>query len=429
MYITGTTTSEDFPATFPAKAPEASGANIFVAKMSVSGGALRYSTVIGGSGEDSGLGVAVDSIGNAVVVGATESEDFPTVGPLQPRPAGGETDGVVLRLNSNGSELLYSSYLGGGGEDAANAVAIDRDGSTYITGYTASENFPVIEPYQDELIGSPDTFVVKLEPELTGYVYSTFVTIGSGSEGNAIYVDRGGNAHLAGTITVPDAVAGDEDLLFFGGSDAFAMKLNPAGDTLLYKTSLGGSEDEEGLGITVDREGVTFITGSTDSPNLPIDGSIQDGYAGKGDAFVVQLGQSGNVVTYNYIGGSDLDVGQSIAVAGTGDAVVAGITFSADFPVVRAMHSGYSGEGDAFVLKLKNVEFVPTPPPTETPPATPLPPTATPEPPPYVGIVQSDMFLFGIYGLIGLTVLMFIAEIIRNWWKRRRKQKGGGLEL
>ncbi len=419
LYLTGSTASANFPLTLPAELPGEEDANVFVIKLSI-GGALRYSILFGGSGDDVGYGVAVDRVGSAYIVGQTESEDFPTLSPLLPWPGGGDSDGFVVKLAPKGSEMLYSSYLGGNGQDAAYAVALDRDGSAHVTGVTASDDFPVVEPLLDALVGAEDAFLVKFAPKMDGYLYGTYLGIAEGGIGHDIEIDRDGQVYVAGTITHPDPLEAPGGLPAFGGTDAFALKLSPAGDAILYKSSLGGAEDDEAFGIAVDRDGVTYVTGSTESSNLPIDGSLQGSYAGGGDVFVVQLGQSGNVVTYNYLGGSGLDVGNGIAVLGSGDAVLAGTSFSPDFPRVGPVQADFRGAGDLFAARLGEVEFIPTPAPTATPQPTPIPPTATPMPPAYVGLVQTDMFLYSVFGLMGFTALMFVAEMVRVRIRRRR---------
>ncbi len=413
IYVAGYTLSPDFPATAMNEVPpDGGGENGFVVKFSLSGGTIRYSAVIGGLDDDRFLSVDVDSGGSAYLVGYSASDDFPLSAPIQSRYGGGETDAVYLKLSSVGNEMVISSYLGGSASEEAYGIAVDRDGSPYITGFTTSIDFPTRGPLQDELGGLQDAFLTKVSEDYEAYVYSTYLGIGAASVGNDVVVDRDEHAYLVGTMERSEEEGR-------GGSDAFVLRLGETGETLDINIVLGGNGDDEGFALGLDRDQNIYVVGFTESDDLNTANSFQPDYGGDGDGFLAQLNPAGELVTYNYIGGSEFDVANGITVFGSGDAMIVGVTFSGDFPTVNPYQRNNRGDGDVFLMKIGEVEFVPTPSPTNTPGPTPLPPTATPEPTVFKSIVDSDTFLYGIFGLIGLVVLLLIIEIIRNARRKR----------
>jgi hypothetical protein len=180
----------------------------FVAKLNPSGSALVYATFLGGSGYDAGQGIAVDGAGNAYVTGFTVSTDFPTANALQSRCnncslAGGvpgqgvSSDAFVTKLNPAGSTLVYSTYLGGSGADTGSSIAVDPPGNAYVTGYTASKDFPTMNPLQANNAGGYDAFVTKLKADGSTLVYSTYLGGSDNDLGFAIAVDPAGSATVA----------------------------------------------------------------------------------------------------------------------------------------------------------------------------------------------------------------------------------------
>jgi Beta-propeller repeat len=201
---------------------------------------LSYSTYLGGNGQDSGLAIAVDADGSAYIAGKTTS-NFPTHNPLQPNP-GGSSDAFVTKLNATGSALVYSTYLGGSGNDEARAIAVDSQGNAYVTGVTASANFPRVNPFQTALSGTNDAFVAKLDATGSALVYSTYLGGSSNvDEGRGIAVDTTGHAYVTGqTTSVSFPPVTPLRLGIIGSSDAFVAKLQPTGSALVYLTYLGG---------------------------------------------------------------------------------------------------------------------------------------------------------------------------------------------
>lgn len=296
-YVTGSTCSADFPIVNSAQASfgskGGSGCDAFAAKLDPTGAALIYSTYIGGSSDEYGLAISVDSSGNAYVAGSTTSTDFPTANPLQAelgRCADTNSlcrDAFVTKLNASGG-IVYSTYLGGTGPDQANGIAADAAGNAYITGSTISTDFPTLQAFQSELSPNAwaencgDAFVVKVDPS-GKLVYSTYLG-GSGCDSaSAIAVDADGNAYVAGSAdssNFPTTSSVPAPALF----TAFVAKLNAAGNALLFSTYVGPNTDEErstgGDAIALDATGKLYVAGAT----------LNWIYS---DAFVVRLDSSG----------------------------------------------------------------------------------------------------------------------------------------
>jgi hypothetical protein len=362
-YVTGQTYSTDFPgaSNSPIQPSLHDGEDVFVAKLNASGTALVYATYLGGNSNDWGTGIAVDASGNAYVTGVANSTDFPLAGsPLQASSRGGG-QAFVAKLNAAGSALAYSTYLGGTGTNFGLGIAVDAAGDAYVTGYTDSTDFPLAgSPLQSSLRGTSNAFVAKLNAEGSALAYSTYLG-GSGIDvGEGIAVDAAGDAYVTGITNSSDFPLASRPIQsrFGGGSqDAFVAKLNAAGSALVYSTYLGGSGNDYALGIAVDAAGNAYVTGFTNSPDLPLAGNpLQSRYAGGvQDAFVAKLNATGSALAYStYLGGSGEDSGSGIAVDAAGNAYVTGSTGSTDFPGASnsPIQSSHHDGGDTFVAKL-----------------------------------------------------------------------------
>ena len=376
--------------------------NIVVTKLNADATELVYSTIFGGAGIDLGLGIAVDSQGAAYITGATTSDDFPTtagvlqrtygkpVGEFANTPALG--DCFITRLNSAGNAISFSTYLGGSGLEACSSIVLDATGNIYVTGGTSSPNFPVSEgAFQRSFRGgrgtypvlkNADAFVAKLNNNATKLIYGTYIG-GNGEEaGTSIAVDADGNAYVAGatnssfgfplTTTAPQTrYSGSGGNNGVGLGDAFVVKLDATGSNLLYGTLLGGTRDDVAFGIAVDSAGAAYITGSTLSDDFPITAVARQGsYRGQtfaanfyaGDAFVAKLNPAGTAWEYStYLGGTSDDRGTGILVAADGSAWVLGHTLSNDYGVTEdATQRRYAGDrqgefyasGDVFLTHL-----------------------------------------------------------------------------
>ena len=352
VYVAGNTLSLNFPVVNPLQT-HVGGFDAFVAKIGPLGNTLVYSTYLGGSSDDSANAIAVDTSGNAYVAGATASNNFPLQNPIRLYAAG--FDAFVSKLNPSGSALVYSTYLGGFTDDFANAVAVDTSGNAYVAGSTTSTTFPVLNPVQFNNRGGSDAFITKIAFAGNALVYSTYLGGSSNDGANAIAVDAGGNAYVAGTTAsnnFPVLIPFQTTLA--GGSDAFITKIAFAGNALVYSTYLGGSSNDGAYAIAVDTYGSAYVAGATSSANFPIVNFIEP-YAGGSDAFVARITPAGDSLVYStYLGGASNDSAGAIAVDSFGDVYVAGYTLStaSTFPVINAFQPVNAGGSDAFIAKI-----------------------------------------------------------------------------
>jgi len=352
-YVTGKTSSSDFPTVNPYDGSYNSSGDVFVTKFSNPGNSLIYCTYFGGGDAESGMSIAIDGSGSAYVTGYTYSTDFPTAiaydGSLD-----GDYDAFVTKLSPAGNSLIYSTYLGGSSRDRAEGIAVDDTGSAYITGYSSSIDFPTNNPYDESLNGSDDIFVAKFSPAGISLVYSTYLG-GSGSESaKSIAVDGSGSAYVTGnTYSTDFPTANPYDESFNGLQDVFVTKLSAIGDSLIYSTYLGGDDFDQGNDITVDNFGHAYVTGKTSSSDFPMANPYDESYNGSGDVFVTQVSHAGNSLTFStYLGGSGADYGYGIAIDGSGGTYITGETYSTDFPMVNPYDGSFNGWQDVFITKL-----------------------------------------------------------------------------
>jgi hypothetical protein len=379
-YVGGRTASTDFPTTpgaFQASDPDGSSGldGIFV-KLGPTG-ALVYSTYIGGSNYDITHGVkpVEDAHGfSAIITGETRSANFPTRNAYQATFGGGGIDAFVMKLNPDPSDstpgptdpndLLYSTFLGDGGDDSVYPVAVDGQGAAYVAGITTSSDFPTTsDAYDGVHNGGADVFLAKVNPNLSGaasLAYSTFLG-GSGDEiayGVAVEADR--YVYLSGETTSAGfpTTAGSFDRVLNGASDAFACKLDlaqPAASQLVYSTFLGGSGQDWARSLAIDGAGNAYVTGATTSTDFPVVDALYP-HQRLQDAFVVKLNPAGNGLVYStHLGGREMDEARSIGVDSAGSAYVAGETNSSNFPTTSgAFDQTFGAVGDAWVSKISS---------------------------------------------------------------------------
>ena len=376
-FVTGQTTSTDFPI-MPVSTPTSTttafqtvykgNGDAFVAELPSTGDKLTYSSYLGGSEADFGLGIAVDSAGNAYITGSTQSPDFPTLTPLQPTLAG-SSDVFVAELNFSGTALIYSTYLGGSQADTGQSIKVDSSGNAYLAGYTFSTDFPTQVPIQAANMGNADAFVSELSSGGTALVFSTYLGGSAQDRAFGLALDSSANIYVAGDTQSSDLMttAGAFQVTYAGGGDAFAAKLSSGGKSLSYWTYIGGGGVDQGNAIAVDSSGDAAVVGFTQSSNFPkvnpvqailgITGGSTCGSTSCADAFVTQLNPSGGQANYSsFLGGSGADFGQAVAVDSTGNVYLAGSTSSANFPVIADVFQGNLGgvAGNAFVAKVES---------------------------------------------------------------------------
>jgi len=352
-YVTGSTLSFNFPTINAIQGTKNGGAfDAFVTKIN-SAGNVVYSTFLGGTFADGGLGIAVDDSGNAYVTGFTQSLGFPTTNPIDSTRGGGQ-DAFVTKINSAGSTHVYSTFLGGNDFDTGRGIAVDSSGNAYVTGRTFSSGFPTTNPIDSTLGGTRDAFVTKINSAGSTHVYSTFLGGSDIDEGFGIAVDSG-NAYVTGFTQSSDFPKTNPiDGTLGGTRDAFVTKINSAGSTHVYSTYLGGSNFEDGLGIAVDSSGNAYVTGKTSSSSdFPKTNPIQGTFGGgTRDAFVTKINSAGSTHVYStFLGGNDFDSGFGIAVD-SGNAYVTGRTLSSSFPTKFPIDNTLGGTSDVFVTKI-----------------------------------------------------------------------------
>jgi hypothetical protein len=417
IYVAGETPSILFPTRGPLQSALGGLVDAFVTKISADGSRLIYSTYLGGSGEDRGQALAVDPYGNVFLTGSTRSPDFPVFKAIQTNLAGtASSDAFVTRLSSDGSTLLYSTYLGGSDDDVGNGIAVDGFGAACIVGTTRSANFPTRLPLQAAFGGQSDVFLARLNPDGTRLNFSTYIGGGNSDFGRGIALDGAGNACITGATFSADfplrnalqrtfsgssapfvaklnlsgpsflystflgsgegnAIAADRlgyvyvtgqtgstvfptanaaQPVYGGGiSDAFASKIDPAGAGLVYSTFLGGQTADVGFGIAIDSAGGAIITGDTTSYNFPSNNPLQTGLRGTDDILLAKLDASGAILQFStWLGGSGIDQALAVAVDRAGSIYLTGSTQSGDFPAINAFDQTLSGGLDAFVVKL-----------------------------------------------------------------------------
>lgn len=372
VYVTGMTHSIDFPIVSAWQGVKASSSDAFVAKLDASGSVLVYSTYLGGTGDDDGIGVAVDANGQACVTGRAFSGDFPTANPWQGTHSGVIYDVFVTKLSASGNTAVFSTFLGGNSNENGRGIAADDDGNIYVTGFTASSDFPTVSAYDATLSGGVDAFVAKLSA--SGAVqYCTYLGGTAGDHGSQIAVGADRSVFVKGLTESTDfpTLNGFQSAFGGGPTDAYITKLNPSGSAIVFSTYLGGSDRDDDWsdfwgGIALDQAGNVYASGKTASSDFPTMDPVQGTYGGGVyDAFISILGASGSALVFStYLGGSDNDVCQGIAVDPSGRAHVVGTTRSSNFPTVIPLQGAKAGIYDAFVTKLEvpvpaSVQIVP----------------------------------------------------------------------
>jgi hypothetical protein len=326
----------------------------FAVKLNATGTAIVYSTYLGGSQADRGTNVVADAAGSAFVVGSTDG-DFPVTAGAYDTTHGGGGDAFLARLSPDGSALTYSTYLGAAGGDGANAVALDADGRAVVVG-AAGAGFPTTPgAYDTTLNGGADGFVARVSADGSALGYSTYLG-GTGNDSvRAVAVDGTGAAYVTGSARLGfPTTPGAYDTTSNGLDDAFVAKLTGDGSTLAYSTYVGSNGVESGRDVAVDASGRAAIVGNTGSPNFPVTaGAFDTAFGGVTDAFVTCLAADGSALAYStFVSGPESDSAEAVAFAGDGSVVVAGQTWSIDFPTLDPLPGIGADEPDCFVVRL-----------------------------------------------------------------------------
>jgi hypothetical protein len=357
IYVTGTTSSSDFPTLNAYNETYGGDSDAFVAKFSADGD-LVWATFLGGSLLDYGYGIAVGSDGSFFVTGITQSFNFPTKNAFDSTlsvTVSTDTDAFITKFSSNGA-LLWSSYLGGNLDDRAFGIEVDADGNCFVSGYTNSIDFPTLNAFESTISASYcchfDAFVTKFSSTGT-LLWSTYL---GGSQGSSdsfdLVVGSAGDVFVvgitaAGNFPIKDAF----DPTINGGTDAYLTKFSSNG-TLLLSTFFGGTSDDVGLGIAISSNDSCIISGITYSINFPILNGFDDTQNGDDDAFIVEFSSNGSLIYSSYLGGKKYDIGNDVAVDNEGNRYITGYTLSNDFPTENSYDNSLDGPNDVFICKI-----------------------------------------------------------------------------
>jgi len=355
IYVTGQTNSDNFPITRALQDTRAAEDDIFIAKFCPTGDTLEFCTYFGGNGTDQATGIAIDSAGRIWVCGWTTSTNLRMVMPLKPQNSGYD-DALIVCLSSSGDSLLFSSYLGGNGQDRASDLVVDNYGSVGIVGSTSSSNFPTVNALIDTLAGvATDAFVCKINATSKALSYSTYFG-GSGADNAVgIVIDAEGAIYISGTTNSPDlpVVQPLQDTLM-GGFDLFVAKIDFSGAPLIRSTYWGGVQDDVPRRMALASDGKVIIVGKTYSADYPLLLPLQDSChscPSQSDGFVTVLDKMTGAVQFStYLGGALGDDEASAVVADkNGKIIVVGWTLASDFPTTMPLQSEMAGLREAFV--------------------------------------------------------------------------------
>jgi hypothetical protein len=310
VYVAGSTTDTNFPTQSPFQANPGGQKDVFISKINAAGTALIFSTYLGGGGSDVAYGLALDSSDNVYVTGYTNSgganntTNFPLQSPLQ-ASLGGFVNAFVTKLNSSGSALVYSTYLGGSYIDIANGIAVDSTGAAYVVGYSYSKNFPTVSPLQASNLstsGSTNAFLTKINPAGTALVYSTYLGGTVADAAYAVTVDSNFNAYVTGGSSSPNFPTANalqnSNANNAGGDNAFIAEMNAAGSALLFSTYYGGTGTDDGYAIALDSNKNVYITGYTNSLSTFPTFNPMPPPSGAQGGFLVKLNAGGGSLAY-----------------------------------------------------------------------------------------------------------------------------------
>lgn len=362
-YIAGRTDSPDFPTKEPYQSAFGGGGggfggDVFVTKLSSSGSYLIFSTYLGGSENEEGYGVAVDSTFNAYITGYTMSTGFPIKNAYQSMICGGVgSDAFVTKFASSGSTLEYSTFLGGNQPEGGEGITLGSDNMVIVVGVTSSTEFPIQNAYQPTLGGSDDAFITKLSSSGSELLYSTYLGGSYNDHGRGIIIDQANCVYLTGnTISTDFPTFNSYQSTIAGREDIFISKISSSGSCVLYSSYIGGEQDEWGMDIVINpSSNLVYITGKTKSSNFPIKNAYQSYYGGGGnDVFMSSLSSSGSsLICSTYLGGSDEDYGFGISLNSMNKVYIVGRTESNNFPT-KNPYQAQHGDGvyDAFISRL-----------------------------------------------------------------------------
>lgn len=361
VLVVGETTSSNFPTTAGVFDPSYNGfgpptSDVFVARVDATGTGVVYASYLGGSGADKGMGVQGNGSGEATIVGSAGSSNFPTSPGAYDTTLGGGSDAFVTRLTADGTALVFSTLLGGPGDDTAEDLAVTANGETWLTGVTSSASFPTTAgAFSSTRAGTSDVFVARISASGTQLLASTLLGGSDGEVGKGIGVAPAGSAVVGGVTSSANfpTTAGAFQTTLLGSSDAFVARVSATGQ-LLGSSFVGGSSGDVGEAAAATGSGLLLVAGVTSSNNFPVTpGAFQSTAIGSSDAFVAAFDLSMHRRWATLVGGNGGDVGKSLSVTANDTIVLGGQCSSSTFPTSPgAVLAAGSGSADAFVVHL-----------------------------------------------------------------------------
>lgn len=358
-YVTGETYSTNFPVVNALQPTGGGVVNIdtFVVKLNPAGNELLYATYLGGTLVERAFSIKLNNAGNVYIAGETTSLDLPVKNAFQPQKSA-SFDAFVARLSVDGSSLDFCTYLGGNDLDKCHDMTLDSDSNVYMVGETVSSDFPTKNAGQAEGggINNIDIFITKLTP--TGsIIFSTYLGPLDLDRAFGIALDSKKNIYITGmTNSVNFPTVNPAQASKGGAIDAYVIKLDPTAKTILYSTYIGGSKDEVGFNIAVDKNDNIYVYGETMSlTDFPVQRPLQSASTGGFfDAFLAKYDSNGALVFSTYLGGNNPDRAGQMAIDSLGDVYLIGHTPSLDFPVANALQTDKGGDDDIFLVKVSD---------------------------------------------------------------------------
>ncbi|HOP06679.1 MAG TPA: SBBP repeat-containing protein [candidate division Zixibacteria bacterium] len=361
--IAGATASTDFPTVGALQSTNAGGQDGFITKLTPAGDALAFSTYFGGSAYDVCIGLDLDSGSKIYFAGHTQSADLPTAGTPYDGALDGARDGYYAVMAADGSALEYVTFIGGTDEDYAVALAVDEALRVYLTGYTASTDFPIFNAAYPTFAGGNhigDAFVTCFETGGASLVYSTYLGGAVDDFLLTIGLDSLSQATVGGyTYSNSYPTVNAYDATFTGYYKAIVTQLNPTGDTVRFSTYLGGSGDEVISGLAISENGYVFVTGNTTSMDFPTEEAFDPLLDGGSDAFLTCFSPDGGALAYStYYGGTGYDFGYGLAVDQNRNVFWSGYTNSIDIDPIGALQDTIAGAYDLFFARVDWQEYI-----------------------------------------------------------------------
>jgi uncharacterized protein (TIGR03437 family) len=350
IYIAGQTDSRDFPVTNAVQSTLGGGLDMFLLKLTPEG-KLLFATLYGGSGQDSCFALAVAPDGGAIIGGESSSADFPFKNAAQtsltPKALYGTP--ALVRFASDGSSVVFATFVGGPVAGDLKGIALDTAGNIYAEGAVIDNNFITKNAFQASLLASPSAFLVKLDPTASNVIYSTYLGGSGGAFGNGLAVDASGSAYLTGYAASADFPLKNSLQPFYGGgilnADIFLTKFAPAGNSIIYSTLLGGHGSDYGVKVAVDGAGTAYVAGTSSSNDFPVKNAYQAQYGGNGDLVVAKISDTTPLapsplapnpghLSFRYTQGASVPAVQTVTVTGPA------FTVSASAPWLVATANG-----------------------------------------------------------------------------------------